>query len=324
MSVLASERLEGGAPRPIERVDPISAAEFEARFERPGIPVIIQGGARSSPAVERFSTRYLKERLGAIAIPWKLSSSHKHPNFCEKTIPKMFARERGTMAELLDHITTGPVEERSRRLFTGDEQFLMRRRDGQIAVDPDLAPLLEDVDVPALVPQDRLYTVWAWFSGAGVRTWLHYDNNGCHNLNAQLTGEKECVLISPHELRRVYPFPLGGGNPATNCSQVDVEVLDTARFPEFAAASRWEGRLCAGDLLFIPAWWWHTFLHVGALNSNVNFWWSPNEEMPNPTARRQALLDLIVRAKVAAATNAPEGAVREALDEAAIDDPDAD
>jgi len=36
-------------------------------------------------------------------------------------------------------------------------------------------------------------------SGRGVRTWLHYDNNGCHNLNAQITDE--ILLSAEHALR---------------------------------------------------------------------------------------------------------------------------
>src|SRR6187200_2989596 len=162
----------------IERVTSASAEEIHRRFVDPAIPVILEGAARHLAAVRGFSRAYLEEKLGDVAIGWKLSSSHKHPDFCADTIPKMFARGSGTVRELLAAIASGPVEERARRLFTGDERFLIRRREGKVTIDPELAPLLEDVGVPAIVPEDRLYTAWAWLSGAGVRTWLHYDNNG--------------------------------------------------------------------------------------------------------------------------------------------------
>jgi lysine-specific demethylase 8 len=295
-----------------------AAAEIAARFLDPGVPVILEGAAAHFPAVRRFSRAYLEDKIGKVEIAWKLSSSHKHPDFCAETIPAMFARGTGTVAELLAAITTGPREERSRRLFTGDERFLVRRRDGVTSVDPDLAPLLDDVEVPALVPADRLYTAWAWLSGPGVRTWLHYDNNGCHNLNVQLTGEKECELFAPDDLRRIYPFLLGGGNPATNCSRVDVEAPDPVRFPELAGARRWRGTLRAGDVLFIPAWWSHTFRHVGDLNSNVNFWWRPARPTASVTAHRQALLDAATRAGIAPAPGSAEAALLERLDAAAV------
>ena len=180
-------------------------------------------------------------------------------------------------------------------------------------VDAELAPLLEDVQMPALFPEQQLHTVWAWLSGPGVRTWLHYDNNGCHNLNAQVTGRKRCVLYAPEELGKLHPFPLGGGNPAHNCSRIDVERPDAALAADLAAAQGWHAELGPGDLLFIPAWWFHTFEHLGELNANVNFWWKPERPRWNVVAARQALVD----AATAAPLDLKDRAVATAL--AALD-----
>jgi hypothetical protein len=306
------------AVREVERVGALDPTEFVSRFDTLNIPVVLEGAVRDSQAVRRFSREYLTDKLGHVEIPYKLSSCHKHPDFGQDTLARMFARGRSTFGEFLEQITSGPREDRAHRLFTGDEQFLVQYRDGRVTVDPDLAPLLEDVEFPALLPRNRLYTVWAWFSGPGVRTWLHYDTNGCHNLNAQLTGEKECELISPEEIRRIYPFLAGGTNPATNCSRVDVEAPDETRFPDFFEAARWRTTLQAGDLLFIPAWWSHTFRHVGELNANVNFWWKPDRPALNATAVRQAWLDVIARANVNARNDSPDAALIRKLDEAAL------
>ena len=128
----------------------------------------------------------------------------------------MFARGRCSFAEFVRRVTSGPEDERARALFTGDEQFVLRRRDAVTTINPVLAPLLRDVEVPQLFPEQQLYSVWSWFSGRGVRTWLHYDNNGCHNLNAQVSGRKHCSLYAPEELPRLHPFVLGASNPAYN------------------------------------------------------------------------------------------------------------
>ncbi len=272
----------------LARVSIRDAREFVERFEEPELPVVLEGAIREWPAVRRWSAEYLKRKLGHVDVHYKLSATHQHPNFHAPTLKEMFARGRSTFAEFVELVTKG--DEPSRTLFTGDEQFLIRRRDGETTVNPDLAPLLEDLETPALVPIDRLYTVWSWFSGRGVRTWLHYDNNGCHNLNAQLTGRKHCALYPPSELARLHPFPLGGPNPAHNCSQIDVEAVDE-RFANFRELDPWEGEIVAGDLLFIPAWWFHTFLHVGGFNSNVNFWWKPLLARPNSVAERQAEIE---------------------------------
>ncbi|MEO8700458.1 MAG: cupin-like domain-containing protein [Kofleriaceae bacterium] len=277
------------------------------RHVRDEVPAIVVGGARAWPAVTRWTPAYLAERIGDAAVRWKLSASNVHPNFRAASLAEMFATEAGTFAELLAAITTGEPAERARRLFTGDEKFLLRRRDGVTTIDEALRPLLQDVILP--IPMDRLYTVWAWFSGPGVYTWLHYDNNACHNLNAQLVGSKRCVLYAPDELARMAPFVLGGDNPAYNCSSLDVE-----REP---LAGGLTGQLDTGDLLFIPAWWFHSFTHAGDFNANVNVWWKPETPRWNAVAARQALVDSVAAAKLDPKDPVTSGILRR-LDAAAI------
>jgi hypothetical protein len=276
----------------VERLDGLSPRDFVERYEPQDRPFVVAGGALDWVAVARWSPDYLKGLIGAVVLPHKRSATHQHPNFHAATLAESFARGSCTVAELVERMTTGPREERSRVLFTGDERFLLRRRDGETQVDPELSPLYRDVELPPYVPREHLYTVWAWLSGPGVRTWLHYDNNGCHNLNAQITGEKECLLFAPAQIDRLYPFSPDGQNPAHNCSAVDVEAPDLARFPAFDGAQALRARLTAGDLLFIPAWWSHTFLHHGDFNANVNFWWKPERPRDNATSRREAALAL--------------------------------
>jgi len=273
-------------PAPVPRVDRDALADHVAG----GTPCVVVGGAADWPASRRWSVAYLTERVGAVPIRYKYSRSHLHPDFHAPSLAESFATRAGTLGELLAAITGGDPAERARYLFTGDEQWVLRRRDGKTTVHEPLGPLLDDIAIPSVVPSDRLYTIWAWFSGAGVRTWLHYDNNGCHNLNAQLTGAKTCLLYPPSELDRLDLFPIGGDNPAVNCSRIDVE--QNAPDAETAIAE-----IAAGDLLFIPAWWLHAFHHTGAFNSNVNVWWKPVQPTSNPVADRQERID-------AASTNA--------------------
>jgi hypothetical protein len=304
----------------VERSTLDAARSLERGLDQRDLPLIIADGAASWPAVARWSQAYLGERLGAITIAFKVSTSNAHPDFRVTELARMFARGRASFGEFLQKIVAGPVAERARYLFTGDEQFLLRRRGGQTTIDRELAPLLDDIVTPALVPEDRLHTIWAWFSGPGVRTWLHYDNNGCHNLNAQLTGRKRCVLYAPDDLGKMHPFPLGGDNPAYNCSRIDVERPSAAHERDLAAATAWHAELGPGDLLFIPAWWFHTFEHLGELNSNVNFWWKPTRPAWNVVAARQAILDAAATAGLSVRDPALAAALG-ALDTAAIHTP---
>lgn len=256
-------------------IDRVAASELAALVDREQ-PCVIAGGASAWPAMQ-WSAETLTERIGELAIRCKVSRSHIHPDFRAGSIKEMFATEATTLRALFESFR-GP--EPARRLFTGDEQFLLRVRDGATTVHEPFRTLLDDVVMPE-VAATSLYTIWAWFSGKGVHTGLHYDNNGCHNLNAQLAGRKRCVLFPPAELDRMSLFPIGGSNPAINCSALE-QVPDGGL----------EATLEAGDLLFIPAWWFHAFWHLGDFNANLNFWWLPARVIANPVSDRQAQASL--------------------------------
>lgn len=291
--------------------------DLAARLEEGAEPLVLVGGARRFPAFQRWNTTYLDERFGDVQVGFKVSTSNVHPDFRQAHNAQRFARDRATLREFLRRVTSGEPGERSRFLFTGDEECLWRRREGRESVHSALGALLEDVALPCVIPQARLWTVWPWFSGRGVRTWLHYDNNGCHNLNAQITGRKRCVLYPPDELRRLHPYLLGAGNPAHNCSAIDVDAPQPTHAAALAAARVFRAEVEAGDLLFIPAWWFHSFEHLGELNSNVNFWWRPQRPSWNPVAARQALLDAAARAGLGELTPELSRALS-ALDAAAV------
>lgn len=255
----------------IERVPIERLPDFVSRET----PCVIAGGASDWPAV-RWTVEGLSERIGDLAIRCKLSRTHVHPDFRAGSLKEMFATDATTFRALFESFRG---REPARRLFTGDEQFLLRVREGVTTVHEPFRTLLDDVVIPG-VAKETLYTIWAWFSGKGVHTGLHYDNNGCHNLNAQLAGRKRCVLFPPSAIERMGLFPIGGANPALNCSALE-EVPDGGL----------ETTLETGDLLFIPAWWFHAFWHLGLFNANVNFWWKPVTTTTNAVAERQALID---------------------------------
>jgi hypothetical protein len=257
----------------IEQRTELAVEEFHSRYVRPGVPVVIKNALSNWPASKKWDPPYLKELLSTVPVKFKYSRRGLHPNFYESEMKEMFAVREATFPEYLALILEGPEEERRNYLFTGDEQFLYRVRDGKSELNQQLAPLWNDVLVPDCVPADRLYSVWSWFSSQGVKTWLHYDNNGCHNLNAQIRGKKRCLLFAPDQMERLSFFPPEGTNPAHNCSQVDIFAPDLARFPQIADAEVFEVEIEEGDLFFIPDEWSHAFEHQGEFNSNVNFWW---------------------------------------------------
>jgi hypothetical protein len=109
-----------------------------------------------------------------------------------------------------------------------------------------------------------------WLGAAGNCTPLHYDT--AHNLFAQIHGRKRFTVFEPGEGPRLFPHALSSRHP--HVSRVDPERPDLAAFPAFAGARASEVVLEPGELLFLPARYWH---HVRSLDVSisVNTWWAP-------------------------------------------------
>lgn len=277
----------------VQRVKAPTPEVFLREFVNTRTPVVLSETATVASFAQIWDLPSVVALLGDREFAFKSSSSNAHPNFRAASLGEMFARKQMSFRQFSDFLEHAPPDQRSKYIFSGDEHFVARQREGEWIVNPQLAALWDGIVVPPYVPRARVYSVWSWFSSAGVRTWLHYDNNGCHNLNVQLHGEKTCTLLPPETLDQLDFFEPGQPVPAYNCSRIDAE--STSAQSRLADLPRFEATIQAGDLLFIPAHWIHTFAHRGVYNANVNFWWKPDpNEYPfvddNPVARREAHL----------------------------------
>ncbi|MEU6083981.1 cupin-like domain-containing protein [Streptomyces sp. NPDC047108] len=277
----------------VERVGALSREEFERDFVQADRPVIISGSIEHWAARKTWSPEELRERIGSVPVRYKISSSHLHPDFEAEAGAPLLASEESTFAEFLDKLR-GP--DAAKCLLMGEDAQLMRVTPGEPReISSSFKPLMEDFEIPPYFSEDRINTVWSWFGSAGPRTWLHFDNNGCHNLNAQVCGSKRFWLFPPVSLEGLYPFGFDSGIPLPNVSQVNIESPDCARFPLFSEMECQEGEMREGDMLFLPAFWFHSFHHLGEFNANITFWWRPETLRLNPVSRRWAWLELLNR-----------------------------
>ncbi|MEA2489381.1 MAG: hypothetical protein QOH21_1173 [Acidobacteriota bacterium] len=246
----------------IERVENPDRELFTGRYVAAARPVILTGAFDGWPARRTWSPSALRERLGAIPVTFKEARGHLHPELDEDGTTAV--RGRSTLAEYLDRVVAGD----SRVYLTGDEMQIVRA--GQI--NTALAPLWTDFALPPLFALHQLDSIGLWLSAAGVVSRLHFDANGAHNLNAQVVGRKHVVLFPPSEAPYLYLYD-APESKARNFSRIDIDAVDGALFPEFRQAHGFEGVLHEGEMLFLPAGWFHSFRHEGAWNANVNFWW---------------------------------------------------
>ncbi|KAA0165839.1 hypothetical protein FNF28_03345 [Cafeteria roenbergensis] len=116
----------------------------------------------------------------------------------------------------------------------------------------------------------------------GAVTPLHYDEQ--HNLLCQARGRKLVLLGGPEQWQSFYPFPVG--HPCDRQSQVCPRDPDLWRFPLWRRSCLSHTVLQPGDVLFIPAYWWHHVESPWEDSVSVNFWHrcSAAVDMPLPLA----------------------------------------
>ena len=104
-----------------------------------------------------------------------------------------------------------------------------------------------------------------WVGSRGVVTPLHHD--AWTGLLFQFHGAKRVRMFSPTDRANLYfssPF-----QPRAVWSRLPGRSAETdvGKFPRFAHATPWDGRLDAGEVLFIPPYWAH---EIEALEPNIS------------------------------------------------------
>lgn len=103
-------------------------------------------------------------------------------------------------------------------------------------------------------------------SSANVWVFMHYDV--CDNILIGVRGRKRVVLFAPRDVDRLYV-------DGSTSRIVDIDGASAEQFPRFRKAyeRRYEAILEEGDILYIPALWFHTTFTIGAPAVGVNVFW---------------------------------------------------
>lgn len=213
--------------------------DFLARLWVPGVPAIFTDLVPRWAAFGRWGPEDFVDRFGDVMVEACVGrSSSSDPDVEWKAL-----RAEMTMSELVRRLDGNDV------YVTTNNAALQR---------PELAPLLDEIDVPAEIFGPRLdpKRMGFWFGAAGTHTSLHHDH--ANSVLCQVLGRKRVRLAPPESL----------------------DLLDTSRgvYNTATADRPLEVILSAGETLFIPTGWWH---EVDALDLAISvtiraFAW-PNE-----------------------------------------------
>ena len=123
--------------------------------------------------------------------------------------------------------------------------------------------------MPGLAP-DVVGRVWI---GNQTVVPAHFDHSD--NLACVLSGRRTFTLFPPDQAVNLYIGPLQSAPTGAPLSLVDVLAPDFSRFPRYAnaLAVAQQATLEPGEVLFLPALWWHHVQATTTFNILVNYWW---------------------------------------------------
>lgn len=232
-----------GYHRPPERITEelahmIAPEDFHQHYVARHRPVIIRNAVKYWNATWRWTDEYLASRFGDVAMKMETKDDNKY-----NLPPNM------RFNEFLD-------------IYKTKDLYM---------VDEVLPQMREDVTLPTCLRceemTDRFFVSYFWMSYGGTSSQIHVDTD--ENLLCIIHGAKTLLLISPlysHELHADETQIVG-------VSMINPLSVDFERFP-LAKNIRYEiAHINAGDLIYIPQFWWHHVISHSGRQQAVALWW---------------------------------------------------
>ena len=131
-----------------------------------------------------------------------------------------------------------------------------------------------------LAPAEAEPTIWiSMKSSVAPHSDVH------DNVAVVVAGSRRFTLFPPEHISNLYLGPLLSSPGGVPTSSVNFREPDLAAHPRFEQAERdaQSAILMPGDVIFIPALWWHGVESLERLNVLVNFWFGGNRHGVSPS-----------------------------------------
>lgn len=232
----------------IERIAPPSLDVFRREYQAPRRPVILTGLIDDWPA-RRWSLATLRSRYGHRCVTAVRTEGGQVVTSARDGIPY----ESILFGDYLDML----------------EGEVLPSRYMIFPVSDVLPELMHDFVLPAYCRDAPWFRARFWLSAARTGSPLHRDPPD--NLFAQIFGRKRFVLFDPDDSPNLYPHRLWSGLP--DFSRVDAERPDYESFPLLRRARPITCEVGAGEVLYLPRYWWHQVTSLER-SASVNLWWA--------------------------------------------------
>src|SRR6266516_425541 len=271
----------------IARVE-ITGDDLLQRLKSQNGPVILTGALKDWKAISKWNLDYLTSILGTTKVNVEVSPTSRFPTLYRDdsdAAGKFAGESRGTKCR-----TPLTIQRPSRQLaFTEfadtvfhpnnwPEKFYLKDK-LLIEKFPGLA---SDISPGPLLSATEQFPSRLWLSSSGAMTPLHYDV--VHSLFAQVRGRKHFTFFAPRDGSLLYPFSMF--SRYSYLSRVDILQPDLREFPKFEQAKPVSFTLEPGEVLYLPALWWH---QVQSLETSISISWfwrlRPSQRLEWPALR---------------------------------------
>ncbi len=226
---------------------------FFERYLKPNLPVVIRGFSREF--AKEMTLDLLLARFGNAPI-------------------SVFCGEKGSFdtvdrSEVVKKIAAAPPRERgyyvtNANIMASDEAPIELNHGETMSA----SELRNELLFPDLMPPGSFRQANLWCGSDGISTNLHFDE--MHNFLALFSGKKEGIIFAPSESRAMYPIQVG--EPYYEIlSHVTLEKPDFATFPRYREGRYSRFALSPGDVLFLPAFYWH-YVRSYDVSLALNYW----------------------------------------------------
>lgn len=243
----------------VDVVDNIDGKDFQEKYYRPKLPVVIRDLSKSWPAYQKWNWDYFKEIVGdkKVGIYNNVKS--------DAYTPVNKADDYTTFGEYVDMIRRGPAAWRI---------FLFN-------IFSHAPQLTKDFTWPDHLMKGFVKRVPMLFvGGQGSITHMHFDIDMSHILHTQFAGRKRVLLFPYNEQHKLYrkPFEVLSVADFSNYYDDEKSKLDVEKFPAVEKAVGYDIILNPGDTLFMPCGYWHHMEYIDsgfamslrALNSSLS------------------------------------------------------
>ena len=226
----------------------IDVNSFYKNFLSEQGPILITDIFEQFPSLENWNHQYLVDKVGNKTIEVKISEDGIFTLNPETGKP-YFAPTTMSIREYIKAI--------------GQKNQKQKAYGMQIPILTELPELKDELKIIDYIPDKYVEFVNIWFGPGGNTTALHFDHY--NNFFMQLFGEKKMWLYSPACFYDLYPN--SWRSRASHVSPVDVANPDYIKYPNALRAKGIELTILPGNILFLPAYWWH---QVYGINPNIS------------------------------------------------------